>query len=92
MTTLSTESAFERLLDTVRQLPRQLKVKLWQTLDAEVGRSASRTDTNTATPRLRTLGDLAHSELFGLWRDRADVGDSVEFARRLRADAWSRSV
>ncbi len=38
----------------------------------------------------RTLGDLARSEFFGMWRDRADIGDSAEFARRLRAEAWSR--
>jgi hypothetical protein len=37
-----------------------------------------------------TLGDLARSEFFGMWRDRTDIGDSVEFARRLRTEAWSR--
>ena len=42
--------------------------------------------------RLRTLGDLARSEFFGLWRDRADITDSAEFARRLRVDGWSRAV
>lgn len=40
----------------------------------------------------RTLGDLARSEFFGMWRDRTDIGDSVEFVRRLRAEAWSRSA
>jgi len=37
-----------------------------------------------------TLGDLARSEFFGMWRDRTDIGDSAGFARRLRAEAWSR--
>ncbi|MEK7784335.1 MAG: hypothetical protein AAB658_02770 [Chloroflexota bacterium] len=37
-----------------------------------------------------TLGDLLHSEFFGMWKDRADIEDSAEFARRLRAEAWSR--
>jgi hypothetical protein len=37
-----------------------------------------------------TLGDLARSEFFGMWRDRMDINDSVEFARRLRREAWSR--
>jgi len=37
-----------------------------------------------------TLGDLARSEFFGMWRDRADIGDSAEYARQLRADAWRR--
>lgn len=39
-----------------------------------------------------TLGDLACSEFFGMWRDRTDIGDSAEFARRLRAEAWSRTA
>jgi hypothetical protein len=38
----------------------------------------------------RTLGELARSEFFGMWRNRTDIGDSAEFARRLRAEAWSR--
>ncbi len=41
---------------------------------------------------VHTLKDLAQSPFFGMWRDRADIGDSAEFARRLRAEAWSRSV
>jgi len=39
-----------------------------------------------------TLGDLAVSEFFGMWSDRADIGDSAEFARDLRAEAWKRSA
>ena len=38
----------------------------------------------------RTLGDLLRSEFFGMWRDRTDIDDSAEFARRLRAEAWGR--
>jgi len=38
----------------------------------------------------RTLGDLAASGFFGAWAGRTDVQDSVEYARLLRADAWSR--
>jgi hypothetical protein len=37
-----------------------------------------------------TFGDLADSEFFGMWADRADIRDSAEFARDLRADAWKR--
>jgi len=39
----------------------------------------------------RTLGDLSRSEFVGMWRDRADITDSAEFARQLRAEAWSRA-
>ncbi len=33
---------------------------------------------------LPTFGDLAESEFFGMWRDREDISDSADFARRLR--------
>lgn len=35
-----------------------------------------------------TLGDLLKSDVVGMWRDRDDLGDSVEFARKLRDEAW----
>ena len=39
-----------------------------------------------------TLGELADSEFFGMWRDRADIKDSLEFARDLRSEGWKRSA
>jgi len=42
--------------------------------------------------RVWTLGDLARSEFFGMWRDRADIGDSAEYTRQLCAEAWRRAV
>jgi hypothetical protein len=39
----------------------------------------------------QTLGDFLNSEFFGMWRNRTDIGDSTEFARRLRIEAWSRT-
>lgn len=38
----------------------------------------------------KTLGDLAQSDFFGMWRDRSDIQDSLHFARQLRERAWSR--
>ena len=37
-----------------------------------------------------TLGDLAASEFFGMWRDRRDIVDSLQFARALRTEGWKR--
>jgi len=37
-----------------------------------------------------TAGDLLRSSLFGIWKDRADIGDSIAFARMLRAEAERR--
>lgn len=39
-----------------------------------------------------TLGDLARSEFFGMWKDRKDIADSSEFARHLRSEGWRRSA
>jgi hypothetical protein len=40
----------------------------------------------------RTLGDFKNSEFFGMWRDRSDITDSVQFARGLRSEGWRRSA
>ena len=45
-----------------------------------------------APAEAHTLRDLAESEFFGMWRDRDDIGDSQEFARKLREEGWRRSA
>jgi hypothetical protein len=37
-----------------------------------------------------TAGDLLRSPLFGIWKERSDLGDSIEYARELRAKAEQR--
>jgi hypothetical protein len=37
-----------------------------------------------------TARQLAASEIVGMWQDRTDIGDSVEFARQLRERAQRR--
>jgi hypothetical protein len=44
----------------------------------------------TVPERGGTAGDLLRSPLFGIWKDRTDIGDSVEYARKLRAKAEQR--
>ena len=39
-----------------------------------------------------TLNDLLNSEFLGMWRDRADIKDSSEFARKLRSEGWNKSA
>jgi hypothetical protein len=36
-----------------------------------------------------TLGELLDSGLAGIWADRTDIPDTLEFARLLRMSAWS---
>ncbi len=40
--------------------------------------------------RTMSASDLLHSGLVGMWADRTDIGDSREFARRLREQAQTR--
>lgn len=47
-----------------------------------------RTETSS-TPRL-TAQELLASDLIGMWKDRADMGDSAVFARHLRKQAQRR--
>ena len=39
---------------------------------------------------IRTGADVVRSGLVGLWADRDDIGDSIEFARSLRRQAEAR--
>lgn len=41
-------------------------------------------------PPYGTARDLLHSEIIGMWKDRDDIGDSSEFAHRLREKAQRR--
>lgn len=49
----------------------------------------SREQVDTGTWEL-TARDLLQSGLVGLWADREDIGDTQEFARRLRREAEQR--
>ena len=40
--------------------------------------------------RPMTGKDILESGLIGLWKNRTDIGDSVEFARKLREEAQTR--
>lgn len=38
-----------------------------------------------------TAKELLESELFGLWKDRTEIGDTLEYARELRRRSNTRS-
>jgi hypothetical protein len=70
---------------------RELRIKL--RADVPTGSAAivvtvSSPDTSTGS----TFGDLLNSEFFGMWRDRADIEDSLKFAQKLRSEGWKRST
>ncbi|MGO9270568.1 MAG: hypothetical protein ACLQOO_10000 [Terriglobia bacterium] len=39
-----------------------------------------------------TFGDLLESEFFGMWADREDIEDSLDFAQKLRREGWKRTA
>jgi len=47
---------------------------------------------STAQADGSTLGELANSEFFGMWRNRPDIADSFRFAQDLRSRGWKRSA
>jgi hypothetical protein len=48
-----------------------------------------------AVPQLATgrelVEELTANGMIGAWKDRTDIGDSVEFARKLRERVWTRT-
>ena len=49
-------------------------------------------DNNTSiTPKGITAKELLNSPIFGFWKDREDIADSLEYARKLRMEAERRS-
>jgi hypothetical protein len=64
----------QMIVDALRQVPPERWDEVLRFLDILKG----------AGPPIRTAADLLNSELVGLWADRTDIGDSREFARRLR--------
>lgn len=68
---------------------RELRVTL--PADVPTGSAAIQiTVRSPASSASATFGDLLNSEFFGMWRDRADIHDSVDFAGKLRSEGWSR--
>lgn len=43
-----------------------------------------------AEEEAHTLGEFLASEFCGMWREREDIRDSVDYARGLREKAWRR--
>lgn len=63
-------------------------------LDLRVGVESANQEVQVIVEPIRqrtmTAADLLESGLVGLWADRTDLGDSHDFARRLREEAQTR--
>jgi hypothetical protein len=49
-------------------------------------------DAKKAKGKIVTAADMLQSDLFGLWADRKDINDSLEYARSLRKQAEHRGA
>jgi hypothetical protein len=64
-----------------------MKVAAYDALPPEVKEHAAAEKPKTGR---ELLAALEVSGVIGVWADRKDIGDSVEFARQLREQAWTR--
>ena len=58
---------------------------------ANIVLEVSPTEETVSPPIGSSIASLARSEFFGMWRNRTDIVDSVEFAANLRSQGWQRS-
>jgi hypothetical protein len=67
----------QTILDALHRVPADRWGEVLRAIEALAGRQ----------PATVTAAELARSGLIGMWADREDLGDSREFARRLRQQA-----
>jgi hypothetical protein len=83
-----------RTLNLKADVPANREFDLHITLPADVPMGTAEIVLVVSSPvesKSATLGDLLDSEFFGMWRDRTDIADSIDFARFLRSQSWKRS-
>jgi len=51
---------------------------------------AKKHDVDNPEIKTMTVEELLNSGLVGIWKDRTDIKDNIEFARELREKAWAR--
>ena len=74
------------------QIPTDRHVELTLPEDMPVGPAKITVDVVVPDMEGASLSDLRNSEFFGMWKDRTDIVDSSEFARKLREESWKRSA
>jgi hypothetical protein len=76
----------QAILDALHQVPQER----WNLVLTFIESLRAGEESASAGKRRMTGADLLNSDLVGLWADRTDIGDSREFARRLREKAQTR--
>ncbi len=78
----------EQILSELRHLQRDR----WLEVLDFIGYLRQRAAAEPQKPGLPTALDLAQSDLVGLWADRQDIGDTLDYAARLRDQAEHRGA
>ena len=84
---MTTDVSEQAILEALQRVPRERWRDVLQFVDSLVARGS----TEPQPPPILTGKDLAGSDLIGIWADRTDIGDSREYARRLREQASHRT-
>ncbi|HVX86855.1 MAG TPA: hypothetical protein VH253_18880 [Phycisphaerae bacterium] len=88
MTTKLLESAFQKASALSPEAQDALALQLLEKIEIQ---QSSASASPPVTPQQSMTGqDILNSGLIGLWKDRTDIGDSLEFARKLRRQAETR--
>jgi hypothetical protein len=88
----ATNVSEQQVLDALRHIPAERWGDVIRFLD-DLKAPSGPPPGEPAGPPIRTAADVLQSGLVGIWGNRTDIGDSREFARRLRYEAehrWER--
>jgi hypothetical protein len=73
------------------EIPANRELRITLPADVPAGSAAVVVTVSSPGPSTAsTFGDLLNSEFFGMWRDRADIEDALQFAQKLRSQGWKR--
>jgi hypothetical protein len=83
---MSSKVSEQAILRALHQVPQER----WGQVLAFIESIRTGEETAPEDKHRMSAADLLNSDLVGLWADRTDIGDSREFARRLREKAQTR--
>jgi hypothetical protein len=81
-----------RTLNLNAEIPPNRELRITLPADVPPGPAEIVLVVSSPASGVSTLGEFAGSEFFGMWKERSDILDSVQFARQLRSDGWKRSA
>jgi hypothetical protein len=81
-----------RTVNVKADIPASRELHITLPSDVPIGPAEIVVVVSSSASAARNAGEFAASEFFGMWKDRSDITDSVEFARELRSEGWKRSA